>query len=65
MAMCPSPPFLRGVLTQARCVSAESQDAAMSWQLIASKAARASLNAMISVGHWRLLKVYVHAVERE
>ena len=50
ICMIPRPPFLRGVLIQAKCVSSVSQEAAISWQFSCSNCVALSLKAIISVG---------------
>eukprot|EP00959_Pyramimonas_sp_CCMP1952_P161965 3386468-Pyramimonas_sp.AAC.2 len=52
--MCPSPPFLRGVLVQAKWHSSVSVEAAINWQFKSANSFARSENAIISVGHTKV-----------
>ena len=52
--MLPRPPFLRGVLIQARCDSTVSQEQAITLVFNFSNSSTRSLKAMISVGHTKV-----------
>lgn len=56
MLTFPSPPSLRGVLIQAKCVKCESTEQATTSALILRNSSILSLNAKISVGQTKVLQ---------